>query len=693
MNAPQPPRSASPRPDGAADPTSESATVIPTNGPVAIRTPDQRIRVFVSSTLDELATERAAVRQAIMQLRLTPVMFELGARPHPPRDLYRAYLAQSDVFVGIYWQRYGWVAPSSDISGLEDEEQLSAGKPRLIYLKQPAPQREPRLQELLDRLREEAVASYQKFSTPDELREVLADDLALLLTERFTRVDQLSPPATPAPLTALAGEQFTRHALPPLPLPRDQLIDRIDEVSTACNHLLRVDSGLVTLTGPGGVGKTRVALQVAANCGERFADGVAYLSLASLTDPRLVAMAIAQGLGVAGDERRPVEERLLEMLRPQQLLLVLDNLEQLVTAAAEWIAKALEAAPRLKILVTSREPLRVREERIVPIPPLALPDQSLDGQAASTDVTSLTEVASVALFVERAREMQPGFTLTSENAAAIAAICRRLDGLPLAIELAAARLPVLPPDALQARLERRLPLLTRGPRDLPERQQTLRATIAWSYDLLDEQAQALFRQLAVFVGGFTLAAAQAVCHMCDDPELADVGVLEGIAFLIDKNLLQTRDGSDAAPRFGMLETIREFALEQLRASTEEATAAQQRHADFFLAMAEEVQPHLYDTDRDVWFSRMESDDDNLHAALAWTTSGMAEERTLEAALRFAGVFAWYWYTRGQLQEGRSWLERLLAQARESEQAAQGQRPTRQAALGLAHHGLGWLALA
>jgi hypothetical protein len=243
----------SPQPDGHPSPTGAPATGNTTNdtpdAPVIIRTHDQRIRVFVSSTLDELAPERAAARQAIAQLRLTPVMFELGARPYPPRDLYRAYLAQSDIFVGLYWQRYGWVAPGMDISGLEDEERLAAGKPRLIYLKTPAPQREPRLQALLDRLRAEEVASYQKFTTPDELREALANDLAVLLTERFTSAARPQPP-TPAPATG----HPTRPALPPLPLPRDRLIDRTQEVAVARDLLLRADSGLVTLTGPGGVG-------------------------------------------------------------------------------------------------------------------------------------------------------------------------------------------------------------------------------------------------------------------------------------------------------------------------------------------------------------------------------------------------------------------------------------------------------
>ena len=636
--------------------------VAPPTAPV-IRTPDQRLRVFISSTLGELATERQAAREAIAQLRLTPVLFESGARPYPPRELYRAYLAQSDIFIGLYWQRYGWVAPTMQVSGLEDEYQLSGGKPKLIYIKSPAPEREPRLQALLDRIRAEDAASYQKFATPEELHERIANDLALLLTERFTTPSQAPVPAR----------------LAPLPVPRSRLIDREQECAQAQALLEHEDVGLVTLTGPGGVGKTRVAVQVAADLAPRFADGIAFISLAALKDPTLVVPAMARALGVSQTGDSSLEERLLAYLESRDMLLVLDNVEQLVSAAP-LAARALEVARRLKLLVTSREPLRVRDEQIVPVPPLALPDP-----AYRLDLAHLVQIPAVALFVARAREARPDFALTTENAATIVEICQRLDGLPLALELAAARLSLLSPAALLARLERRLPLLTRGARDLPERQQTLRNTLAWSYDLLNEGEQQLFRRLSVFAGGFTLEAVQAVCVFEafeeEVPEQTDDGsTLDQLSQLLEKSLVQAQQGTGGEPRFSMLEKIREYATEQLEASGEEATM-QERHAHYFLRLSEETEPHLSRSGWESWLEGLSREDANLSAALAWSK---ANEDAVETGLRLAGALYYYWFLRGYLHEGRTWLEGMLARTESSE---------RSAARGKALLGAGWLAWA
>jgi predicted ATPase len=626
-----------------------------------IRTPDQRVRVFVSSTLDELAAARAAAREAITQLRLTPILFESGARPYPPRELYRAYLSQSDIFVGLYWQRYGWVAPSMQVSGLEDEYQLAGEKPKLIYVKTPAPEREPRLQALLDRIRTEDAASYQKFATPDELREHLANDLAQLLTERFT-----SPPET------------TVHALlAPLPVPRSPLIDREQEVALVQDLLQREDVGLVTLTGPGGVGKTRLAIQVATDLASQFADGVAFVSLAALTEPDLVEPTVARALQVSEANGQSIGERLLEYLRPRELLLLLDNAEHLL-AAAPLATQGLDAAPRLKLLVTSREPLRVRDERVVPVLPLALPESE-----HLPDLDRLSQVPAVALFVERVREVQPAFALTAANAQVIAEICRRLDGLPLALELAAARSTVLPPAALLARLEHRLPLLVHGARDVPERQQTLRNTIAWSYDLLDESEKALFRRLSVFSGGFTLEAVEAVCVLdaassLSSSEADDGAVLEQLAQLLDKSLVQPQQGTGGEPRFTMLETIREYATEQLEASGE-AAGAQERHADYFLRLADEAYPHMYGPEREVWIERLDREEANLRAALAWSK---ANPNAVQTGLRLVGALSFYWFLHDDVHEGRTWLEAMLERTGSTD---------RSAARGQALVSAGWLA--
>jgi predicted ATPase len=418
--------------------------------------------------------------------------------------------------------------------------------------------------------------------------------------------------------------------------------------------------GLVTLTGPGGVGKTRLALQVAAELAPRFTVGAAFIELSSLTDPKLVVPAVARALGLS----EASNERLLAYLQPREVLLVLDNTEQLIAATAPLAAQALEVAPRLKLLVTSREPLRVRDEQLVPVHPLALPDP-----AQAPDLAHLAAVPSVALFVERAREANPAFALTSDNAATIVELCQRLDGLPLALELAAARLSLLTPSALLARLGHRLPLLSRGARDLPQRQQTLRNTIAWSYDLLEAGEQQLFRRLAVFVGGFTLEAVQAVCLPdatgTSSVQVDDEGAaLEQLAQLLDKSLVQAQQGTSGEPRFSMLETIREYATEQLAASEEEATM-QQRHAHYFLRLAEEAEPHLFRPEWDSWLERLEREDANLRAALAWSK---ANKDAGEIGLRLAGALSLYWFLHDAERERRAWLEEMLARTGSSERS-------------------------
>src|SRR6516225_1074836 len=456
--------------------------------PDVIRTPDQRVRVFVSSTLGELAAERQAVRDAVTSLRLVPVLFELGARPHPPRNVYRSYLAQSQVFVGIYWQSYGWVAPGEQVSGLEDEYQLSAGLPRLIYVKGPAPDREPRLAQLLDRIRDEDGVSYQHFSDPAGLQQLVEDDLAVLLSERFelTRPGQAATSGGPE-----AGA---------LPMPATPLLGREQEAAEIEDLVAREGVRLVTLTGPGGVGKTRLMVEAARRLGPGFADGVRFVDLAAVSAADRVAAAIAAGLGLNTSASRLMAD-LESYLRARRLLLALDNFEQ-VMDAAPLLADLLSAAAGLVVLATSRAVLRLSGEHEFAVPPLPVPPAG-----AAPDPEQLRRYASVSLFTERAHAAAPGFELTGGNTAAVAEICRRLDRLPLAIELAAARVRLLPPQALLSRLGQRFSVLTGGARDLPERQRTLRNTLDWSFGLLSAGEQAMLARLGVFARSFGLPAA------------------------------------------------------------------------------------------------------------------------------------------------------------------------------------------
>src|ERR1700729_985471 len=399
----------------------------------AIRTPDQRVRVFVSSTLQELAAERQVVRDAVTRLRLVPVMFELGARTHPPRPVYRAYLAQSQVFAGIYWQSYGWVAPGEQVSGLEDEFRLSAGLPRLIYVKSPAPERDPRLAQMLARIRDEGEGSYQHFANPAELQQLVENDLAVLLSERFEMTRSGEGAADEGPL---AGA---------VPVPPTPLLGR-DRETAAVEELVAGEGvRLVTLTGPGGVGKSRLMAEAARQLGPGFADGARFLELASVSAADLVPAAIAAGLGLNTSAGQMISD-LQSYLRPRRLLLALDNFEQ-VMGAAPLLAQLLESAAGLVVLVASRTVLRLTGEHEFPVPPLPVPPAG-DGR----DPADLQRYPSVSLFVERAHAVAPGFELTGANAGAVAEICRRLDGLPLAIELAAARGRLLAPQALVARL-------------------------------------------------------------------------------------------------------------------------------------------------------------------------------------------------------------------------------------------------
>jgi predicted ATPase len=433
-----------------------------------------------------------------------------------------------------------------------------------------------------------------------------------------------------------------------LPLQRTGFVGREKEVSAVQELLLREDVDLVTVTGPGGIGKTRLALQVACGVVENFPGGTHFVSLSTISDPDLLASVIAQTLGIrieGGQSPIEILKRNLADLLRSPMLLLLDNFEQLVQAAP-IVAELLTVGPNLKILVTSRAALHVYGEHEFPVPPLAVPDSR-----SATSVEALSQCPAIALFVQRAVAAKPDFELNQGNASAVTEICARLDGMPLAIELAAARIKVLSPSSMRTRLASRLQLLTGGARDLPQRQQTLRAAMDWSYDLLSAAEQKLFRRLSAFAGGCDLEGAEAVCDTKGD---LDLELLTGMTSMVDKSLVRQVEQAQGESRFAMLETIREYAIEKLQASGEEAMT-KRAHAAYCLVLAEEEATEQSGAERGEWVERFARELDNFRASLEWLT----ETRDSEWGLRLGAALFRFWEAREYLAEGRDRLGKLL----------------------------------
>jgi predicted ATPase/class 3 adenylate cyclase len=777
-----------------------------------ILTPDQRVRVFISSTLGELAAERAAARRAIARLHLVPVFYESGARPHPPRSMYAAYLDQSQVFVGIYWQRYGWVAPGMEISGLEDEFNLAAGKPMLLYLKRPAPDIEPRLKAMIDSIRKAGTVSYRTFGTARELERLLADDLAVLLSESFagaaasseaspgglaedveaglpagtvtflltdiedsTRLWETVPEAMGEALErhnellatvigehggvvvssggegdsffavfpsavaaveaagecqlALAGEvwpagavlrvrmglhtgearapgsdkidhapinrcarvkaaahggqvlateatrnlvegrlgggfglkplggfrlrdlvgleliyQLTHAELPAefppirtlaerpgnLPLAVSSFIGRERELEQTAAAL--DEARVVTLTGPGGVGKTRLALQAAGQVSPRFGDGGWLCELAPVRDPAGVDDAAAAVFSVTARAGQSTREALVEFLRNKELLLVLDNCEHVLDAAAALADTLARSCERLVILATSREALGIDGEQSLPVPSLAVP-------GTDADLDAVTQAEAVRLFAERAAAVKPGFQVTAQNAAAVAAVVRRLDGIALAVELAAARVPAMSVSELARRLERSFAVLAAGPRGAMAHHQTLRATIDWSFDLLSGPEQVLLARLSVFAGGATLEAAEAVCSGDGiDPDM----VFELLAGLVARSLVVAEEHGPQT-RYRLLETIRQYG-EQRLSDAGETGRWRTRHAAHYASLLPRIREHAHEPQPEVfWAVRVSAEQDNLLAAWSWAISTGNVDTAFAILAGFAPVEVWTTY--------------------------------------------------
>lgn len=477
---------------------------------------------------------------------------------------------------------------------------------------------------------------------PDVLDEVVRTTLAKKPEQRYSSATDLI--ADLEDVQHLHGAPGNTMASPAsLPAPLTSFIGRESEVTAVIEQLS--SSRLCTLTGPAGTGKTRLAVQVASRMWEHMNDGVFFVPLAPVRDPDLVASAIAQALNVNERPVQPIAERLTTVLQDREALLVLDNFEQ-VSSAASLVAELLSACSGLRVLVTSRKALRVSGEHEFPLPPLDVPPSEVDPQSEA-----LTDYSAVALFVERAAAVRPDFTLTEANTQPVAELCRRLEGLPLAIELAAARIKLFSPREMLTRLGEHLDLLRGGPHDRPARHQTLRQAIGWSYDLLDEREQAFFRRMAVFVDGCTLEAAEAITNAYESVQL---DVADAVERLLDRNLLHREDGPGNRSRYVMLEMIRAYGLEQLQVEGE-ADATQKAHAHYFLSLAETAKPKLTGSNQGQWLDRLETEHDNFRAALSWTEE---QDRT-KMGLRLGTALWRFWAVRGHLREGSRRMERML----------------------------------
>lgn len=597
------------------------------NSTSQILTPDQRLRVFISSTLQELAEERAVVKKAIQDIHLIPVMFELGARPHAPRNLYREYLAQSQIFIGIYWDRYGWVAPEEKISGLEDEYNLSGSMPKLIYIKKSEGQREPRLAELLDRIQKDDKVSYKTFSDPAELGNLIVNDLAVLLTERFN--------------LTLHHKLNDLKLIQTLPASPNTLIGREHCMEQMKHVLENPETRMITLFGPGGIGKTRLAIEGARQSENFFKDGVAFIPLAPVKDPMLVAETICYNLGIKVSAGNTIDSLKL-FLQDKELLLVLDNFEQIIEAATV-VNELLNAAPKVKIIVTSRERLSLSYEQVFLVP--ALKDEI--SEYSENDPNHLPP--AVELFIKRAKAVQPEFDMMDSNRETIFQICHRLEGLPLAIELAAGQINMLSPQLLLQKLNHRLDVLKGNFRDIPDRQKTIRRTIEWSFELLNPTEQELLLRMSLFNAGCLLQTIESLASDLNDDLF---GLVDS---LLNKSLITKQDESINV-RFQMLESVREFALEKLTEQNK-LNKLKLQQADYYLGSLKALKLQQNKIDQTEALSLLEKEHPNIRQVLDY----LLEQNELQKLIEISWNLWLFWWVNAHTKEGYAWLKKAWEQ--------------------------------
>ena len=588
-----------------------------------IVTPDQKLRVFVSSTLQELAEEREAVKHAIQNIHLIPVMFEMGARPYAPKELYREYLAQSQIFVGIYWDRYGWIAPEETISGLEDEYNLAGDLPKLIYIKKSNGTREDRLSKLLQKIQQDDKVSYKNFSNAEELGNLIINDLAVLLTERFNMSIQNK-----------IGEARSFNSLPAAP---NEIIGR-EHCLEQITAMMRVPSNrLITLTGPGGIGKTRLAIEAARLLLPDFKDGVAFIPLAPVKDHYLVAESICYHLGIKVSGGIMLENLKL-YLQDKNFLLVLDNFEQIIEAAS-IIDDLLYAAPELKIIVTSRERLSLSFEQVCAVP--ALSDETANNNTSESEIPS-----AIQLFLKRAKAIQPSFEMNEQNRETIFKICHRLEGLPLAIELAAGQINLLNPHLLLSKLDHRLDILKGNFRDIPVRQKTMRNTIDWSFELLTKEEQELLLRISVFDAGCLLPTIESLgSDITSD-------ILNVLDALINKSLI-TKQDVDMQVRFQMMESVREFALEKL-SEHNRLDAIKLMQADYYHSSLHALKLQKNTIDQSSILFLLEKEHINIRQVLDY----LLQKKELQKITEIAWNLWLFWWVNAHTKEGYTWLKKV-----------------------------------
>src|SRR6266480_4883453 len=586
---------------------------------------DFGISVFASRTEPQYSTNHIAQSVAGTSRYMAPE--QLQGHPQPASDQYA---------LGVVV--YEWLCGTSPFHGTLIEVAMQHLTMPPTPLREQLPELAPAIEQVV--LRALAKEPEQRFTRVQDFAVALQDASLAAST----------PLTSPAPIE---DGKVLLNVVKPEPLWKvpttfTSFIGREQDVAAIEAMLLRPEVRLVTLAGIGGIGKSRLAIQIAKQMRTSFADGVCFAGLVSASDPELILSIIADKLSIQQVGNLSILEQVKLFLHDKQLLLILDNFEHLVTAAS-LVEDLLAACPALKIIVTSRIVLRLRAEFEYQVMPLTLPDLEW-----SPHDTGIRQSTAVALFVQRARMVNPNFQLTQSNAHTIAEICVQLDGLPLAIELAAARSRLLPPQALLNRLSQRFEVLTGGAVTLPVHQQTLRNTLKWSYDLLDAHEQQLFRRLAVLARGWTLEVAEALKNSNREAQ-DDVSILDGIASLIDKSLVLQVEREEEEPRFSMLMTVREYGLECLRESGEEERV-RGAHADYYLALVEEAEPHLRGVQQLLWLRRLDREQLNLRVALSWLITHEESEK----ALRFCGALWWFWQTRGYWSEGRRWLKAALA---------------------------------